>query len=360
MRVQINAMKKALTSKVEQPKEIKQDVRIGSGCTLLDLACSDTLKAFRAGTMVHLVGDSSSGKSILALTLFAEACHNKNFDDYVFIYDDVEAANQFNMEKLFGPVTAQRIIPARKQGDEEHPSDCIEDFQANILSHIKKGKPFIYVLDSFDALTSDMETDKAEVEAEARLSGKETKGSYGMEKAKIGGKILRMICRKLKQTKSLLIIVSQTRDNTDPMSFVKKSVSGGRALKFYSSHQIWLSCEDKIKSRDRIIGVWSCANIRKNKATGKYREVRFPIYYDYGIDDIGACVDFLVDEKFWGKEKNSINAKLNDGWSFTGTREKVIQIIEKDGEEKALRKFTKDCWLQIEDSLKLNRKARFQ
>lgn len=327
---------------------------INSGCTLLNLACSDNpFGAFPIGTMVHLVGDSSSGKTMLAMTVFAELSKREEFSRYKFIYDDVEAANAFDMPKLFGTKAARRI----EAPNGEESSGCIEDFQANILRLIRKERPFIYILDSFDALTSDMEEKKADVAAKARDEGKESKGSYGMEKAKIGGQILRMICRKLKKTSSLLIIISQVRDNTDPMSMVKRSVSGGRALKFYASHQIWLMLGNKIKSKDRVTGVVSIAKVAKNKITGKVRDVEFQIFYDYGVDDIGACVDFLVNEKVWRKKGNKIIAR--GAISFIGMRGKLIRYIEKEGLERVLKTEVGKAWNEIEDSLKLNRKPKY-
>lgn len=340
----------------QAPKAKSRHNLINSGCTLLNLACSDDpYGAYPAGTMIHMAGDSSSGKTILAMTTFAEQSHRKSFDSYKFVYDDVEAANAFDMERLFGEKAAKRIQAPRH----DEPSDCIEDFQANILRFVREEKPMIYVLDSFDALTSDMEVDKADKAATARDKGQESKGSYGMEKAKIGGQILRMVCRKIKKTESLLMIISQIRDNTDPMSMQKRSVSGGRALKFYASIQVWLSLGEKIKSHDRVIGVTCIAKVMKNKVTGKLREVEFPIYYDYGVDDIGACVDFLVTEKVWEKKKGESVITALDPIPFKGVRSKLIKHIEENGLEKVLRTETGRVWNMVEDSLKLGRKPKY-
>jgi len=71
---------------------------IPSGCTVLNLACSDDpTGAFTPGHMVNLIGDSSTGKTFLALTMLADIAHNSLFDDYRLIHDDVEEANEFDM-----------------------------------------------------------------------------------------------------------------------------------------------------------------------------------------------------------------------------------------------------------------------
>ena len=68
-------------------------ILIPTGSVLLNLACSNSKRGgFGAGKMVNLIGDSSSGKTLLALSMFAEVAKLKQFKDYHFVYDDVEHA----------------------------------------------------------------------------------------------------------------------------------------------------------------------------------------------------------------------------------------------------------------------------
>lgn len=331
---------------------------LSTGSTLLDLACSDSSKGgFALGRMVNLIGDSSSGKTLLCLSLLAEACSNPRFDDYRIVFDDVEAAMSFDIKRLFGASLDSRIeAPETDDNDEPVCSDTIQQFQYHALKALDGDRPVIYVLDSFDALSSDEEVKRVGEAMKAYDDGKESKGTYAMEKAKIGGRALAMIVRKLKKTKSIVIIISQTRDNIDPMSFQKKTRSGGKALKFYASHEIWMACGKKIKSKERTIGVDAVVKVTKNKITGKVRDVQFPVFYDYGIDDIGSCIDFMVKEKFWDKTGLTITAA---GLDIVGTRAKLIEQIEAQHLERKMKRALSKAWLQIEDSLKLNRRSRY-
>ena len=282
--------------------------------TMMNLACSDDIEGvFNLGKMVNLIGDSSSGKSIFALSLFAEANLREEFEHYRFIYDDVENACEFNLAKLFGERVAERIEPPQWYADEETgeekwlPSETIEDFHCNIMDALEDAdNPCIYVLDSFDALDAEQDQKKLEEFRDARRKGKKTAGSYNMAKPKKSSEILRQICGKLKRTESVLVIISQTRDNIDPLSFQKKTRSGGKALKFYATHEIWLAMAKPIKSKGRVIGNQVKAKISKNKITGKVREISFPIYYDYGIDDIRSLIQFLCEEGEIIKRKNTL------------------------------------------------------
>ena len=92
--------------------------------------------------------------------------------------------------------------------------------------------------------------------------------------------------------------------------------------------------------------------------------IQIPIYYSFGIDDIGSCVDYLIDEGHWkkaktkkGKEGTGIKAKEFD---FKGTREKLIQYIGDNNMEKDLRDIVGDVWKEIEDAVKINRKKRYE
>ena len=77
---------------------------IPTGSTLLNCAISDDpFGGFKIGKIANLVGDSSAGKSMLAVTCLAEVAMYSRFDQFRLIYDEPEAAMEFNMNHLFGP-----------------------------------------------------------------------------------------------------------------------------------------------------------------------------------------------------------------------------------------------------------------
>ena len=364
---EVETAEKAIKKRKATKNQIKPTDWLSTGNTLLNLACSDKrIGGFAKGLYYFFVGDSSSGKTFLTLTCFAEATRNPEFENYRLIYDNVENGALMNLSKYFGKKAARRIeAPAMKDG-EEVSSETIEDFYYNIDDAIKDGRPFIYVLDSMDGLSSEsevkhFETLKKKKKKTATKDDEKTKGSYGDGKAKMNSQRLRRVVAALKKTGSILIIICQTRDNIgfDAM-FNPKTRSGGKALKFYAALEIWTSIKGrikkKIKERDRSIGIYVQCTVKKNRQSGKDRSVVIPLYHDYGLDDIGSNIDYLVQEKHWSGDKGKISAT---DYEVKMSRDKLIQYIEENNLEDDLRDIVETVWHEIEDQLKLDRKPKY-
>lgn len=347
---------------------VSQDTVLSSGSTLLNLAATDNpFGCFVKGGYFWFVGDSSSGKTWFTLTCLAEAARNENFDTYRFIYDNVEKGAMMDMEKYFGSKMQERLeAPAYDTEDNELHSVTVEDFYDNVDDAIEvakeDGTPFIYILDSADGLTSVAEIDKAKEQKKARLSNKDTAGSYGDGKAKKHSENLRRLMNPLYETQSILIIISQTRDNLG-FGFSTKTVSGGRALKFYAHLEIWTAVKGKItkdtKGSKRQTGVNVILKGKKNRLTGKEREVVVPIYHSFGIDDLGSCIDFLVTEKVWIKQKGKTLIDAKD-FEVKMTREKLIAYIEENDLESDLQEIVGEAWNSIEEKCSISRKKRYE
>ena len=355
-----------------KPKDIKQKLKrkimpeltgkdfVSTGSTMLNLACTDNPnRGFAKGLYYSLVGDTKSGKTFLSLTCLAEASINPNFKKHRFIYDNGENGALMNIEKFFGSAVTKRLrSPAKDIHGLPIYSNTIEEFYYHLDDACNKDKPFIYILDSMDSLTSDSEQDKFDERKKAHRKGKETTGSYGDGKAKINSSHLRRFINPLRETGSLLIVISQTRANFS--GYGGKTHSGGHALPFYASMEIMSSVKSGIsktyRDKKRPQGNLCKVRVKKNRVTGKDREIYIPIYDSFGIDDIGSCVDYLIEEKHWKKKKVSIKAPEFD---FEGRREKLIQFIGNNNLEKDLHEITGDVWNEIEDAVKIHRKPRY-
>ena len=360
-------VEESANKKIER-KEVDTSILIPSGSTMLNLACSDNpFGAFALGRIVTLPGGSASGKTMLMLTTLAECANDKRFNDYDLIYDDgEETCDGFDIKYLFGEKLKKRIVaPQYNKDNESLHSETIQDFKANILTKVDEGKPFIYILDSLDSLTSNEELKKeyrqALVKAKDPEAVKELKGSYKTEKAKAIGETLRMINNHLKYTKSALFIVQQERTNIGVTFGSKKTTSGGMAPFFYSTHQVWLNLKapitKEVKKQNRKIGHKIVVSVKKNKITGKLRNIEFDIYYDYGLDNIASCIDFLTSTGHWKKTKNTIEAhELH----LLSSKNVLIEEIEEKKLQYELQKITGEVWLKIEESLRLNRGRRFE
>jgi len=333
---------------------------ISTGSTLLNLACTgDPFKGFPSGKYTYIVGDTQSGKTFLCMTCLAEATINPEFDNYRLILDNIEDGMLLDVEGLFNKQLAERIEPPSYEKKKPKFSRTIEEFYYNLDNAVTEGQPFIYVLDSMDALGSDADKEHFEAMKKAHEEGKDVSGTYGTAKAKANSDYLREAVADLRDTQSILIIVSQTRDNFGMGA--KKTRSGGNALPFYASLFIWSKVRETItktvRKKKRKIGTLSRVRVDKNRITGLKGEVEIPIYPNIGFDDVGACVDYLVSEKWWSKTKNTITAPEFD---LEGTSKTVIREIENRNGEGELRKIVGKCWNEIAEECKIERKPRYR
>jgi hypothetical protein len=156
-------------------------------------------------------------------------------------------------------------------------------------------------------------------------------------------------------------LITQTRDNIGFGSkFDPKTYSGGKALKFWATLQIWFAVRSHMKKtvmgKERELGIVARARVKKNRIDGKDRTIDFKIYHSHGIDDIGSCVDWLVEEGHWGEVRGKITVPEFD---FEGTDDKLIQKIEEEGREEELRQLVGNVWITIEDACAVKRKSRY-
>jgi len=329
---------------------------LGSGSTLLNLACSGHWQGgWLPGSYVFIVGDSQSGKTFFALTCFAEACQNKAFDKYQLIYNGTEHGAKMDFTQFFGKQMAARVALRNSQ--------TIEEFYDDLDETCADDRPFLYVQDSMDGLTSAYEIEKAAEGRTARVKGRKPKGDYGDGKAKINSRNLRRIMGHLAATGSILIIINQTRDNIDAGLFdAKKTRAGGHALKFYADIEIWTSVSTAIKrtykEKDVKIGGLIRANVKKNRLNGRERSVLVPIYYDHGFDDVGGCIDWLVEWKHWQRNKAGTIRAVEFGVELS--REKLVAHVEEDALQNELSTLVATVWHAIEGAVSVKREKRYE
>lgn len=346
--------------KKTKPKKKAPSHLLSSGSTLLNLACSDDPRgAYRKGHYYYLVGDSQSGKTWLAMSVFAEASINPRFAEHRLIYDGGEYGALMDISRFFGEGAANRIEPpAIDEDGKPKYSSTTGEFYFSLDDAVKQG-PVIWVLDSMDSLDAQEDIDKFDERKEAARKGKEITGSYQLAKPKENSTSLRRVVNRLAKNGSILIIVSQTRDKIG-FGFEKKTRGGGRALTFYATLEIWTSQVGKItktvRGKKREQGVTVKARVKKNRISGKDRSVEFPIYHSVGIDDVGCLVDYLIEEKHWLKKGGGFSAPEID---FDGSREAIIHHIEQTSQERVVRRLAGEVWQEIEEATAVRRKSRY-
>lgn len=336
-------------------------LKLSTGSTLLNLGLTDDpFFGLFSGHYYFFVGDSSSGKTWLTINILAEAAYNPAFKKYRLIHDNVEDGALMNIARYYGKETERRIEPPAFSEGLPVYSETVEDFYYNLDDAIEKNVPFIYLLDSQDALTSVASNEKFSDQKKKRRRGQEVTGSFGDGKPKIHSENIRRVLSKIKKSGSILIVISQTRDNLG-FGFEKKTRSGGRALKFYATTEIWTSVKKKHKKEVRggtkiQTGIDCKIDLKKNRITGDECSVTIPIMNDMGVDDIASMVDYLIETEHWDLTGKTITA---DEFDFAGSRTKLLRFIEEEEELPMLQQIVGQVWNEIKAEAKPQRRSRY-
>jgi len=293
---------------------------IHSGSLLLNLALTgDPSGGLPIGGVVNYVGDSSTGKTLLAITAaaFIQNLPPRGYSGFQIAFDTAEEG----LNKEFASKVGLDISNIALKS-----SATVEDFinnLSNFLENIPPGQGGFYVLDSMDALSSEAELDRDPKES----------ATYGTERAKKVSEMFRRCIHFLHEKATTLLIISQVRENISKLPYAPKfRRSGGKALDFYSDQIVWLAEVGKIKaSNGLIIGIVSQAKITKNRFGPPFREVRIPILFDYGVDDIRGLLDFLLEKKAITMAGGWVEAEAL-GVEQKLRLNKLIELIEQDAE----------------------------
>lgn len=304
-----------------------------SGSTLLDQVLGG---GWAQSRIINLVGDRSSGKTLLAI----EACANfaAKFKAKDICYAEAEAAFDSNYAKSIGLPDGVHFLT------EEEQFDTVEGWYEHFKGWLTKRKsnqgPCLYILDSMDALSDDAEM-KREI----------GEGSFGAAKAKKLSELFRRIVRLAQKKQCTLIVISQLREAIGVMFGEKHRRSGGKALDFYCSQIVWLAergkIKQKVRGKDYTIGLNVLARTKKNKVGIPFRDANLTIIFSYGVDDEISMLD-------WLKEQKAENLIVMEP---KACREAIMEC-RKNGERDALADISDDLkaavrkrWRQIEKQL---------
>lgn len=314
-----------------------------TGSHLLNLAVSGKANngGWARGRIINIVGDGSTGKTLLALEACADAIHYlKDKLSQLFpkiktlniVYNNKEGFMDFDLEEMYGKNFTKSI-------EWTHSETCENfgrDFQRRVMD-LKKGTCLIYVMDSLDALDSEASVKRI---TKSVKTDQEEEGTYGVEKAKYFSKsFFSRLCSIMKGKDVTLFLISQTRQKINPGLFEEKTYrTGGSAMNFYTHLVCWLGVVKKlskeVRGTKKIYGVRVRANIKRSKVGKAFGKVDFDIVFNYGIDNIGSIVSHLK------LDKKLISTYENDP-------EPLIDLVEKS-------------WIQDEKDGTPKRKKRFQ
>jgi len=303
--------------------EKERDIElITSGCALLDCVLGG---GWAENRIVNIVGDEATGKTLLAI----EACANfaRKYEDGNIYYDEIESAWDDDYAVAVG-LPIERVKYPR--------STSVEDVFEKLEEVVRSDKPSLYIVDSLDALS-----DRSEIDRDI------DKGTYGAQKAKKLSELFRRLVRKLEDSRATVLIISQVRDKIGAMFGKKKTRSGGRALDFYASQIVWLSKIKTVKKTknkvERATSFIIRANCEKNKIGPPFRQCDFPIVFAYGVDDVRAGVDWLLEVGKYDK----LFATKKEAEQFLRTFSKLDDHAYRQ-ERDAVAEAVRDGWHEVE------------
>jgi recombination protein RecA len=254
-----------------------------TGCGVLDEALGG---GPALGRCINIVGDKSSGKTLLAMEIMAQTL--LRYPGAMARYAESESAWDEAYALALGiPVHQIELNPkGRRVETVEDWADDAERFLASVKA--AKAPCGVYVLDSLDAISDDDEMDADFGEA-----------SFGGKKPKLVGQFFRRLVDRFAELNVLLVIISQLRDKIGVTYGETKTRSGGKALDFYATHILWLRECGKLKRTvsgvERVIGLDVEGYVKKNKVGLAFRKARYPLLFGYGIDDLTASAEWLCE-----------------------------------------------------------------
>lgn len=225
------------------------------------------------GRLVEIVGEPMIGKSLLALSVVAEA--QQMSEPIAIGFVDAENAIDKTLLENYGIDLTRLWISQIDSG---------EDGLALAEKLIQEGFRLI-VIDSVASLIPKRE-----------LEGDMAKEDIALQ-ARMMSKALRRLQAVASTGNAIIIFVNQLREAIGVM-YGERSVSpGGRALKFYASVRLDIKKVSYIKSGNDIIGHRVKVKVAKNKVAVPFKEAEFDIIYGKGIDKLGELLECGVATK---------------------------------------------------------------
>lgn len=358
-----NQIKEAAQAPPQQhEKSLDLGQLISTGSLLLDLAISGGVAKYGGlpgRAIIQVYGPNSTGKTTLMAETLGyvqraggqyrvrdpEARLNKNYCETFGVklnQEDIERTGTITdmFEGLIGPLETKAGKTTRNTDKAWRPNPS---------------KVNIYAVDSLAGLASKMELEQGD--------------KMGQRRAKDFSEGFRMISDHVYKHNILMFCTDQVRDNVGGYGEAQKP-GGGRAVGFYASLRIRLKkVRDLVKEvklpgmekgEKSIFGIEVEAFIRKSSLDRPFRTAPIRIIFNYGLDDIGANLDWLKTHGAMAEHPTDPNKKpgyvLGDK-NFISL-DAAIRHVEDEGFEQDVRDWVVDVWNQIEDQARPVRKEK--
>lgn len=306
---------------------------VSTGCRLLDCVMGG---GYPLGRVVNIVGDKSTGKTLLAIE--SSANFASVYPRGLIRYNEAEAAFDKNYARNLG-------APIERISFKENCNTVEELFQdlEKFVGKVSTGYGF-YILDSLDALS-----DKSEMERNME------EGTYGAAKAKQMSQLFRRLTRQLNKAYICFTVISQVRESIGVTFGRKYSRSGGKALDFYATHVLYLAqIKTLYRTRGGIrrpTGIRVRVRCEKNKISLPMRECDVDLVFGYGIDDVSSHIRWLLVNGFGRKIDLRSSSSQAEGEQLARS---IYKLNDEDFrvEKRKLAATVAECWDEVESRFK--------
>ena len=238
---------------------------ISTGCYSLDyvFGCGGIPR----GRIIEIFGEESTGKSVLAMFMAAQA----QKQGLKVVWVDVECSFSTKFASIIG-VDIDKLILCQPISGESALTTVDRMASTNGIDMI--------ILDSVAALVPQKE-----------LENEIGKDSMALQ-ARMMSKALRVITGNVSRTKTAVIFLNQLRDKVG-IFWGNKSISpGGKALKFYASVRLEIKKGKHITgANDEIIGNRIIVKAVKNKVSLPWRTAELELFFRKGINLSAALLE---------------------------------------------------------------------
>lgn len=252
------------------------------------------------------------------------------------IYNNGEAVMDFPINLMFGKKFNELVEWKRSKNIEAAGKDFLSE-----AYKLKPSESLLYIIDSWDSFRS--------VHQDDICSNKEEDNdqAYDFSKQRYAWKFFAQVCDIIEDNKrdATLIVISQTRSKIGVLFGKKKYRTGGDALNFYTHLVPWLRVikkQDKTKLGEKRVYAIDCeAKVERTKVGLPFRQAKFRVLFDHGIDDISSMGQYLKDHNLLEYKK----IPLKDLHQFS------VEIEKRNLQDK-LRKRVSKIWTNVENAFR--------
>lgn len=250
---------------------------ISTGSLSLDV--STGIGGIPKGRLTVIYGAESSGKTTLCLEISRSALVN---GDKV-LYIDAEQSLDYNyVRAIIGEdIDLTNFIIAQPETAEQALTTAEYALNGNEKLGIEGGEFGLIIVDSIAALAPEKEKEKELVDKNVALI------------SSVLSAFFRRNMYGLKDSNTALIMVNQVRDSIGTY-YGGYTLTGGHALKHFSSMIIMLSSSSKLDVGGETIGQLSKFTVKKNKLAIPFKSYELPIVFGMGIDYHKDVIDFAT------------------------------------------------------------------